>query len=185
MWSTVILFWKLPLQYYFETTWESYHGFHQFGYSIFFNVEVGSQVLLEHDSIQLSLLCRFSSVRGNLCKIPAGSLFVKGFLTFMCHECIQGDWWLEKVSFSDHYKQDRTLTGKWRHICRKYFLILNGMGTLYQKTHPSTCVGLVYILQSSFLNLLENTAWKVSKYGVSFGPYFPVFSPNRENKDQK
>ena len=23
-----------------------------------------------------------------------------------------------------------------------------------------------------------NTAWKVSKYGVFSGPYFPVFSPN-------
>ena len=24
-----------------------------------------------------------------------------------------------------------------------------------------------------------STAWKVSKYGVISGPYFPVFSPNR------
>ena len=26
--------------------------------------------------------------------------------------------------------------------------------------------------------LKGNTAWKVSKYGVFFGPYFPVFSSN-------
>lgn len=120
------------------------------GYSIFFNVEVGSQVLLEHDSIQLPLLCRFSPVRRNLHKIPVGLLFVKGFLTSMCHECIQGDWSLEKVSFSGHYKQDRILPGKWRHICGKYFLTLNGMKTLYQKSNPKTCVGLVHILQFHF-----------------------------------
>ena len=24
----------------------------------------------------------------------------------------------------------------------------------------------------------DDTAWKVSKYGVISGPYFPVFSPN-------
>ena len=26
--------------------------------------------------------------------------------------------------------------------------------------------------------MIKNTAWKVSKYGVFSGPYFPVFSPN-------
>ena len=25
---------------------------------------------------------------------------------------------------------------------------------------------------------LNNTEWKVFKYGVSSGPYYPVFSPN-------
>ena len=29
------------------------------------------------------------------------------------------------------------------------------------------------------------TTWKVSKYGVFSGSYFPVFSPNIENTDQK
>ena len=27
---------------------------------------------------------------------------------------------------------------------------------------------------------VKSIAWKVSKYGVVSGPYFPVFSPNRE-----
>ena len=30
------------------------------------------------------------------------------------------------------------------------------------------------------LKLISQTAWKVSKYGVYSGPYFPVFSPNTE-----
>ena len=59
------------------------------GYSIFFNVEVGSQVLLEDDSIQLPLLCRFSPVRRNLHKIPVGLLFVKGFLKSMFHDAFR------------------------------------------------------------------------------------------------
>ena len=32
--------------------------------------------------------------------------------------------------------------------------------------------------QSSSFGLLIITAWKVSNYGVTSGPYFPVFSPN-------
>ena len=34
--------------------------------------------------------------------------------------------------------------------------------------------GFLKNIQMIFLN----TAWKVSKYGVFSGPYFPVFSPN-------
>ena len=33
--------------------------------------------------------------------------------------------------------------------------------------------------------VLRSTAWKVSKYGVFSGLYFPVFSPNAGNTDQK
>ena len=29
----------------------------------------------------------------------------------------------------------------------------------------------------------RNTAWKVSKYGVFFGPYFPTFGPNADQKN--
>ena len=32
---------------------------------------------------------------------------------------------------------------------------------------------------------LEHTTWKVSKYRVFSGPYFPVFSPTTENMDKK
>ena len=28
-------------------------------------------------------------------------------------------------------------------------------------------------------NIYNSTAWKVSKYGVFFGPYFPVFGPEK------
>ena len=41
---------------------------------------------------------------------------------------------------------------------------------------------LVKLVGKRFLSLLVsyvmNTAWKVSKYEVFSGPYFPVFSPN-------
>ena len=30
----------------------------------------------------------------------------------------------------------------------------------------------------NFENALHFTGWKISKYGVISGPYFPVFSPN-------
>ena len=31
------------------------------------------------------------------------------------------------------------------------------------------------------MKLLENdTAWKVSRYGIFYGPYFPTFGPNTE-----
>ena len=33
-------------------------------------------------------------------------------------------------------------------------------------------------LLNKYLQLVKKTAWKVSKYGVISGPYFPVFSPN-------
>ena len=36
-------------------------------------------------------------------------------------------------------------------------------------------------LNKLFLWGLSNTAWKVSKYGVFSGPYFPVFGVNTEN----
>ena len=32
----------------------------------------------------------------------------------------------------------------------------------------------------TFLVLMKRTAWKLSKYGVIFGPYFPVFWRNTE-----
>ena len=32
----------------------------------------------------------------------------------------------------------------------------------------------------TFLVLMKRTAWKLSKYGVIFGPYFPVFRRNTE-----
>ena len=37
-----------------------------------------------------------------------------------------------------------------------------------------------YILDQSFILIDWNTAWKVSKYGVISGPYFPVVGPNTE-----
>ena len=33
-------------------------------------------------------------------------------------------------------------------------------------------------LVKTYLELYQTSAWKVSKYGVFPGPYFPVFSPN-------
>ena len=35
-----------------------------------------------------------------------------------------------------------------------------------------------YTIKTSLL-INEFTAWKVSKYGVFFGPYFPVFGPEK------
>ena len=32
---------------------------------------------------------------------------------------------------------------------------------------------------------VSNTAWKLSKYIIFSGPYFPVWVPIRENTDQK
>ena len=36
------------------------------------------------------------------------------------------------------------------------------------------------LLLGSRSRLISSTAWKVSKYGVFSGPYFPVFGPNTE-----
>ena len=36
------------------------------------------------------------------------------------------------------------------------------------------------IMAKNYANADTNTAWKVSKYGVFSGPYFPVFGLNTE-----
>ena len=36
----------------------------------------------------------------------------------------------------------------------------------------------------SNINVNSGTAWKVSKYGVISGPYFPVFGPNTETTEK-
>ena len=46
----------------------------------------------------------------------------------------------------------------------------------------------IYYHLVSLIFCIRDTAWKVSKYGVFSGPYFPVFSRNAEiweNTDQK
>ena len=44
-------------------------------------------------------------------------------------------------------------------------------------------LGNKFIIEKSQIN--HYTRWKVSKYGVCSGPYFPVFSPNTEKYGPK
>ena len=61
-----------------------------------------------------------------------------------------------------------------KHLCRRFCLIMlqtYRLCSITKKRIPHMC----------FTEIFKNDlAWKVFKYGVFFGPYFPVFSPTAE-----
>ena len=63
----------------------------------------------------------------------------------------------------------------WQCHCK--FWITNRKTTRYTTWHHEASLSFDKSRCYSVFEV-KFTAWKVSKYGVIFGPYFPVFSPN-------
>ena len=59
-----------------------------------------------------------------------------------------------------------------------YLLIFSGVYMKLELKIPKVIKKSIFKSPWAYVFLKTDTAWKVSKYGVFSGPYFPVFSPN-------
>ena len=85
---------------------------------------------------------------------------------------------LKRVSIDQVLTSDLSYFARYPSIC---ILVLEiGEATFQNDTFPNNIDFLN--LRMKLTIIIKSTAWKVSKYGVISGPYFPVFGLNTDQK---